>query len=329
LEQKRHESGITSEKRNMPQQETFGAGGPQHMPEDYHNQAKARHPDERFRQQQASAAAEERGWGGKVMVKSSYGESPASCTSREGTSREEFENEMSDDGIDVEYMDGHKDPNQAGTDETLVTDYLFHPIQAMKSSPPLVAVPALGRDEDSETSELSLEAAMDDVVPGPSQNIVERFHDAETSHTKQLVKYPSSKREGGIPPGEVVVMMDPMMEGGKDGILYERLRQAEQRAEFLEQKLEETEDLVESLFLELENARKFIRELVSRMPRFESDAKEMESVGVMLADELILRQFTLLKYAIYVSLAFYLIGQSELFLATVMFLWLTLEVATY
>jgi len=137
---------------------------------------------------------------------------------------------------------------------------------------------------------------------------------------------PGDSADGLILPGEIDVGKGPAEPASLD---------SKMRIKFLEEKLAATEELVETLFVELENAKTFIRELV-----FESAGGNgidqsagaalfgAGSSGVNVVDEQILNQCEILKFAIYTSLLFFVFGQHELFLATVFFLWLSLEVAT-
>lgn len=128
-----------------------------------------------------------------------------------------------------------------------------------------------------------------------------------------------------IPPGEIAI--GKALAGGNV--------EGKVRIKFLEEKLAATDELVETLFVELENAKAFIRELV-----FENAGGggidhsgaalfgAAGTSGVTVVDEQILNQCEILKFGIYTSLLFFVFGQHELFLATVFFLWLSLEVAT-
>ena len=125
-----------------------------------------------------------------------------------------------------------------------------------------------------------------------------------------------------IPFGEIAI--------SKDGapILDDKMK-----IRFLQEKLTATDELVESLFVELDNAKAFIRELVFENAGGGNQAGSSlfgpaGTSGVTVVDEVILKQCEILKFAIYVSLLFFVFGQHELFLATVFFLWLSLEVAT-
>ncbi|CAB9500478.1 Kinesin-like protein [Seminavis robusta] len=126
-----------------------------------------------------------------------------------------------------------------------------------------------------------------------------------------------------IPLGEIAVKSGEVSVEGK------------MRIKFLEEKLVATDELVETLFVELENAKTFIRELVfENAGGGKSDPSGAAlfgpagTSGVTVVDEQILNQCEILKFAIYTSLLFFVFGQHELFLATVFFLWLSLEVAT-
>jgi Kinesin motor domain len=126
-----------------------------------------------------------------------------------------------------------------------------------------------------------------------------------------------------IPPGEIAVNSGHHV-SATEGKL---------RIKFLEEKLLATDELVETLFVELENAKTFIRELMVESTRSGTDSFGAGlfgagTSGVTVVDEQILNQCEILKFAIYTSLLFFVFGQHELFLATVFFLWLSLEVAT-
>ena len=129
-----------------------------------------------------------------------------------------------------------------------------------------------------------------------------------------------------IPPGEIAIGK-ALAEGNVEGKV---------RIKFLEEKLAATDELVETLFVELENAKAFIRELVFENAGGGGGIDHSGAAlfgaagtsGVTVVDEQILNQCEILKFGIYTSLLFFVFGQHELFLATVFFLWLSLEVAT-
>jgi len=129
-----------------------------------------------------------------------------------------------------------------------------------------------------------------------------------------------SLRAGPIfPVHEVVVLSESSSPLKAVSDARAALIDAERRALFLEEKLEITDDLVESLFLELEQLRRFNKELKSRNEQLASAhmRRDEEESDIIL----------LIKYTFYLGFAFYLAGQNELFMATMMFLWLSLEVA--
>jgi len=135
--------------------------------------------------------------------------------------------------------------------------------------------------------------------------------------------------EYALPPGEIAISNGDGEPGSMEGKM---------RINFLEEKLLATDELVETLFVELENAKTFIRELVFENaggggggaldPSGAALFGPAGTSGVTVVDEQILNQCEILKFAIYTSLLFFVFGQHELFLATVFFLWLSLEVAT-
>lgn len=139
---------------------------------------------------------------------------------------------------------------------------------------------------------------------------------------------PPDEEDGLTPPGEIAIGNRNGEPGSMEGKM---------RIKFLEEKLLATDELVETLFVELENAKGFIRELVFENagggvggldPSGAALFGSAGTSGVTVVDEQILNQCEILKFAIYTSLLFFVFGQHELFLATVFFLWLSLEVAT-
>jgi Kinesin motor domain len=120
--------------------------------------------------------------------------------------------------------------------------------------------------------------------------------------------------------------------------LESSLRDAELRTSFLEEKLSATDKLVDTLFRDLEEARASNRELRDQLaywsahdpplalPTHEDD---QEGDGTCRPADAVDRETVrLIKTAFYSATAFYATGQTELFLATVMFMWLSLEGCT-
>jgi hypothetical protein len=129
-----------------------------------------------------------------------------------------------------------------------------------------------------------------------------------------------SKESDGAPPMEEVLVR-VKLPVKSDSLLAERLIDSESRAKFLEEKLEATDDLVETLFKDLEGIRKYNLGLKERLDDNmacvnEVGSVEPESSAIVL----------LMKYAVYIAFCFYLYGQDMVFLATAMFFWLTLEI---
>lgn len=134
------------------------------------------------------------------------------------------------------------------------------------------------------------------------------------------------------PPSEVVILRDPIpspLQVENQGIVNrsELLKSAEERAEFLGKKLDASEDLVESLSMDMESARKCIHTLVFKN-LFLSTRIEKLTRKLRDRDELRVQQYHLLKCSLYIGLVFFLVGNHELYFAAVMFIWLCLEVMT-
>jgi hypothetical protein len=94
-----------------------------------------------------------------------------------------------------------------------------------------------------------------------------------------------------------------------------RLVQTEKRSKYLEQKLEATNDLVRTLVGELEKARR--NNMDSKQGSQVSKYRDREGQDK--------GGFSVMKYAIYLGLLFYILGQTDKFLAAVIFIWLSQE----
>jgi centromeric protein E len=145
----------------------------------------------------------------------------------------------------------------------------------------------------------------------------------------------SRSRAYAIPPSEVVIMNEPLQSpmeyDPRADLNASRLKDAEQRVEFLKSKLDATEDLVESLFQDVESARGCIHRLVFKNVgltnqieklniEFEETATEAETQKF--------QQYLLLKYCMYGGLFFFMFGYHDLYFCAVLFLWLSLEALT-
>eukprot|EP00542_Grammatophora_oceanica_P004625 CAMPEP_0194065320 /NCGR_PEP_ID=MMETSP0009_2-20130614/85392_1 /TAXON_ID=210454 /ORGANISM="Grammatophora oceanica, Strain CCMP 410" /LENGTH=746 /DNA_ID=CAMNT_0038718135 /DNA_START=89 /DNA_END=2329 /DNA_ORIENTATION=- len=105
----------------------------------------------------------------------------------------------------------------------------------------------------------------------------------------------------------------------------------EARERFLMGRLEETEDLAESLMKDVSAARHCVRQLVVKNASLSTSvARLKKKVGAVEVkrDKLHHQQYMVLKYSVYLSLFFFFFNCQEVFLACAMFLWLTLEVVT-
>jgi Kinesin motor domain len=124
--------------------------------------------------------------------------------------------------------------------------------------------------------------------------------------------------------------------------LESSLRDAELRTSFLEEKLTATDKLVETLFRDLEEARRSNSELrdqlefwssqdppVVALPHDEDEEHGDESAAPLVEPNVVDKEkVKLIKTAFYSATAFYATGQTELFLASVLFMWLSLEGCT-
>lgn len=132
-----------------------------------------------------------------------------------------------------------------------------------------------------------------------------------------------------LPPIEVTAIHDPssplkatnMMSRNPAQLLAIRLRDAEQRASAYRQKLETSQDLVASLFRDLERARRTIQSLVTRNLSLSRNVKNLK---VQQEDNMIQRN-SLVKACVYITPVFVLCGGLEFFLSTVLLVWILVE----
>ncbi|KAL3907691.1 MAG: hypothetical protein SGILL_008771, partial [Bacillariaceae sp.] len=128
-------------------------------------------------------------------------------------------------------------------------------------------------------------------------------------------------------PDEVMIV-NTCHDGETKGCLSEQLEDANRRIKFLENRLEKADDIIEDAFRDLERARMCIHDLVQRNVEMKGelrlkrreDTKEAYEVG-----EVRVEQYWLLKGSMYMSLFFFISGGHELFLASVFFVWISLE----
>lgn len=143
--------------------------------------------------------------------------------------------------------------------------------------PPKLANSLLTKTTHAETSDPSSMA--DDVSQAPNSISSDQ---APLSLAAELVPGRSSSSHARInPPTEVIIMRDPEHSAGgsdnREGESISRLRYAEERVEFLKAKLDATEDLVESLFNDVESARSCIHALVFKNVAMANQIETMKS----------------------------------------------------
>jgi hypothetical protein len=135
-----------------------------------------------------------------------------------------------------------------------------------------------------------------------------------------------TKRNSHIP--DEVTIINTASITGNNKCLTDRLNDAGNRINFLEGKLDVSNDVIEATFRDLEKARHCIQDLVYRNVQMKvrlnkkqrEDTKEEYEHG-----EVMVEQYWILKGSLYISLFFFLTGSQELFMAAVIFVWLVLE----
>jgi hypothetical protein len=150
---------------------------------------------------------------------------------------------------------------------------------------------------------------------------------SEPQKSVSISEPPSSFTDFVPPPvSEVVIMVTAPRIHDADAAT--RLEEAEERAKFLEGKLETTDNLVESLFDNLKSARCQNEELLDLNTEVESRLLNLEQAKEVKhkVNDLLMQQHLLLKYSIYLGLVLYIFGGKEYFLAVVVFIWLSLEI---
>jgi hypothetical protein len=147
-------------------------------------------------------------------------------------------------------------------------------------------------------------------------------------HIGQPLRALKSLGEQNKPIPKEVTIISTSLGDGEMG-LVERLEDSQKQSSFLKAKLEASDDIIESVFKDLERARLCIHDLVYRnvalaakmTEKRRQDVKEEYEEG-----EVNVEQYWLLKGSMYVGLFFFFTGGYEFFMASVMFIWLILEV---
>ena len=126
-------------------------------------------------------------------------------------------------------------------------------------------------------------------------------------------------------PNEVIIM-ESVTEVGNNVCLTDRLKDYESRIEFLEEKLELSEDLIEVGLRDLERARHCIHDLVERNAKMKAGMSVREKMKKDYErGEIMVEHYWILRISLYSSLFFFLSGSGEYFLASAFFIWLALE----
>jgi len=128
-------------------------------------------------------------------------------------------------------------------------------------------------------------------------------------------------------PGEITTIGSAMT---KDNhiCLSDRLKNYEEMIQFLQEKLESSDTVIEASYIDLQRARHCIRDLVQRNVEMKvqlSKKARQDTKKDYERFEIMVEQHWLLKISLYGSLFFFLSGSQEYFLATVFFVWLALE----
>jgi centromeric protein E len=126
------------------------------------------------------------------------------------------------------------------------------------------------------------------------------------------------------PPSEVLILTSNQEKGSWKSCVSDY----EEKAKFLENCLENAEDMIDSLRIDLDNARTALRRIVHRniilTGRLERYREKLEIAGSDTNGKL-RAQYIILKWSIYLSFVFFFFRFQDLFLVTVMYVWLSLE----
>jgi hypothetical protein len=158
------------------------------------------------------------------------------------------------------------------------------------------------------------------------------FELEEVSYTEHVETCQDSQTttDTGRPPIAEIVILHEHTKQHKTDCPGTRIEDAEQRALFLENKLEATDDLVETLFRDLKSVRRETFELNALREQLETRIAQyqVEIEEKVDDNDVLMQQHLLLKYGIYGGLALYVCGYHESFMAVIVFMWLSLELVT-
>jgi hypothetical protein len=149
---------------------------------------------------------------------------------------------------------------------------------------------------------------------------------AQSGKPLQAIESLKDEREYVIP--FEIAIIDSGMTAGTNMCLVDQLKDSEARIQFLEEKLELSDNVIEANSRDLQRARLCIRDLVQRNVEMNvelnkkrrEDGKKYFEIG-----EIMVEQYWILKASVYGSVFFFLSGSHEYFLGTAFFVWLALE----
>eukprot|EP00980_Cylindrotheca_fusiformis_P028453 scaffold22599_cov139-Cylindrotheca_fusiformis.AAC.44 len=147
-------------------------------------------------------------------------------------------------------------------------------------------------------------------------------------HIGQPLRALKSLAEQNKPIPKEVTIISTSLGDGEMG-MAEKLVDAQKQSHFLQAKLEASDDIIDSVFKDLERARLCIHDLVHRNVELASKMTEKRRQEVKEEyeeGEVNVEQYWLLKGSMYIGLFFFFTGGYELFMASVMLVWLILEV---
>jgi len=146
-------------------------------------------------------------------------------------------------------------------------------------------------------------------------------------HVGQPLRALKSLAEQDLPiPKEVTIICTSS--GDEEPGLKEKNEDALKQVSFLKTKLEGADDIIESVFKDLERARLCIHDMVHRNVQLAAKLNEKRRQDVKEEyeeGEINVEQYWLLKGSMYVGLFFFFTGGYELFMASVILIWLMLE----
>lgn len=146
-------------------------------------------------------------------------------------------------------------------------------------------------------------------------------------HIGQPLRALKSLAEQDLPiPTEVTIICTST--GNEEPGLQEKHEDALNQVAFLKSKLESADDIIESVFKDLERARLCIHDMVHRNVQLAAKLNEKRRQDVKEEyeeGEINVEQYWLLKGSMYVGLFFFFTGGYELFMASAMLIWLILE----